>query len=719
MTGGHNQINKSSINTTLAVGLIITSGVLMGALTYDDGGIFRLHQLKTILWTIPLWGAGAVLLWYREKPGFRFHAVHSAVIALLVYVFMRASSAGDFYYLHWLSAADDGFGQSWSERVFLFGGVALLALATHKGRLLKWLLLLAVIFLQVAAFRALFEVTGGEPIYRVDHPSFFFRLWSYAQSMPRFIFYDPFWNGGKVMPYLVASGVTAPGIFLWPIWRFLPTATAYTPAFGLLFIIVVPLLAVFATRLITRDRSAWIAAALMSLGTSHFYFVHLVHYGTFGSLFAASFLMPFTACLYRLVVLRRKDALSWIVLTLSAFLALSWPATVAMAPVFVLVLLLNRHRLSRSTVFGFLLCGTILFIALAPYALSIIVHSDLGGLARTHPTFTFGDAWVMGCTVLARLLRQSHPVILFLGIIALLVLPERRLGRWFLPLLLASLILASWGKGWKEALQLDRVWINALFIGILPASWTYGWLSRRRDWASLLATSFVSGLLVMGGYSMVKYMGNEGRADFRIMSQEMKAIVSWIDDNVPEGGRVLFAGVASHGYGGGKVAALPVFTGREMMAADYYGFSPKLVEYAYPPREFRKFGPEKLMDFFELYNVTHVITYHEDWKRVFRRHNDHYVEEVSFRQKTIFRVLRDSNMFLQGSGQLSVSLNSIIIEPAEADEEVVIKYNWAEGLEASPATAHIEPYDTGTSVKLIRIDPNGASRISLSYSRWY
>ena len=71
-----------------------------------------------------------------------------------------------------------------------------------------------------------------------------------------------------------------------------------------------------------------------------------------------------------------------------------------------------------------------------------------------------------------------------------------------------------------------------------------------------------------------------------------------IQENVPRQGRVLFAGPAVHAYGAGHVAPLPLFTDREMMACDFYHFSPKQVEYVYPPSAYRQ-TPESVFDFME------------------------------------------------------------------------------------------------------------------------
>ena len=74
----------------------------------------------------------------------------------------------------------------------------------------------------------------------------------------------------------------------------------------------------------------------------------------------------------------------------------------------------------------------------------------------------------------------------------------------------------------------------------------------------------------------------------RTLPPEMTEFVEWIRADVPEDGRLGFAGRAVHFYGGGNIAYLPVLAGREMMADDYYGFPRGTIEYNYPPRTYRQ-----------------------------------------------------------------------------------------------------------------------------------
>ena len=714
-------MRRKEHSLTLRMLMVVGFGALLALGSYQKGAAFFPAWGARCLWVLPLWVAGLVLH-RRTRQGQPARSTSWSILVLLgtlvAYLFSRSAAAPDFFFLHWAPSSPWSLGEGWIERALATGAVVLIVLSL-KRRWLVVFMALALIGIQLQSFLALMDATGGAPMYRIDHPSFFYRLWSFGQTLPRFIYYDPFWNGGSVNPYLVASGVLTPGLLLWPVWKFLPLTEVYTPTLGFLFLLVVPLIAAASCRALTRNRLACVAAAFMGLGTSHFYAIHLVNYGTFGSLLCAAFLMPLSACLYRLVILNRRDRWTWLALVVSGACALCWPPLAVMALPLSIPMVLNWRRLDRHLVIGLAACA-LGFVALFSLpALSILHHSRVLKFAATSASPFTADFLYAGFRQLGELLRQSHPVILFAGILAPLALPLRSIRRWFVPLLVGSLLMAAWGQGWKHTLQLERIWINALFIGVLPSSLVVGWMARRRTLPMRVTVSLLCGLLLMGGYNTVKIMGNKGRARFNTMTPELKELVKWVRDHVPSDGRVMFAGAAVHGYSGGKVASLPIYTGREMLSCDYYGFSPKLVEYNYPPKEFRHHGPEKLFQFMDLYNVTHIITYHEDWKAAFRRHSSQYEEVMSFGKKTIFRVKRESSMFIEGQGIVEAGINQIVVSPADRDAPVVIKYNWVDGITCTPKSASIEPWDTGTSLRLIRVDPCGAETVTISYKRWF
>jgi len=691
----------------------VALGALLAALLYSGG-----LPLRPLRWPLLLWLAPAVFMAWRALPRPRRVPRDPALwlaVVLLLYLFGSATDYPLFYYLGWSKPGESyRFFATWLERTLILTTVLffiLRAVKFHAG----WLLVPGLLFMQASMFIALWRVTGGEPIYRVDHPAFFYRLWSFGQTMPRFIYYDPYWNGGKVMPYLVASGILAPGTFLWPVWRWVSTERAYTPAFGFLFIVVVPLLAAWATRILRMKAVAAVIAALLALGVSHFYFIHLLHYGTMGSLFAVAFLMPFTACLYRMVWMDTPRAWEPLVLGVTGFFLLLWPPTTIMAIPLGLALAASWRRLDRRRLMRLAVPALVLVVLGLLPALSLLRHSEVGRFTETTQSLGSLDNLKAGWAGLRDHLRQAHPLLLFLGIAAVPLARRRSERRWWGLIFLSGLLIATLGKEWRATLQLDRVFINILFLACLPAAAlaarAFGRPGRRRP----LQAALFSALLLMGGHNAVRYYGNRGTAQFRTMSGELRDIVDHLRADMPPGGRLMFAGAAVHGYSAAKVAALPVYVGREMMSSDYYGFSPRLVEYNYPPRAWRHHGPDKLFAFMDVYNITHIVTFHEDWKTVFRRDPDRYQETAIFGEKSIFRVLRSSSMLLKGEGSVTAELNRIQVTLPYPQEEVVLKYNWVEGLEAGPGV-ELFPYPVDPTVDLIAIRPGTHTEVTLRYA---
>ena len=154
------------------------------------------------------------------------------------------------------------------------------------------------------------------------------------------------------------------------------------------------------------------------------------------------------------------------------------------------------------------------------------------------------------------------------------------------------------------------------------------------------------------------------------------------------------------------------------MACDYYEFPLGTIERNYPPLQFRK--PESgLFDFMNLYNVVHVVTYKDKWKSAFRRHPDQFEEVWSFDVPedvtvSIFRVIRESTMFLKGSGEVGADFNRLAIRLDEPSSDVVLKYNWSDRLSA-PDPVELYRWDAGRDVSLIGIRANGKAEFDISF----
>jgi hypothetical protein len=595
-----------------------------------------------------------------------------------------------------------------------------LFLIIRRRRALLLLLLLAG--LAVLCWQGYLRATSLGPVYGDDHPSFMFRLWVFGQSFPQLGSYIPQWNGGRTAGHVVSSGAVSIGLLLWPLWRFGDILEMYRLAIPLVFLGVVPLLAVFCTRAVGGSWTAGFAAGILSLGVSRFSFLWLLNFGTIASSTCAVFIIPLATALYRALWLDKRDALTAGLLVFSAFIFVAWPASAIMSAALLLGVLASARAWSKPRLFFLAGCAVILGLLLIPSVLTVLHLSDIGGFARLNPSKSWSlvQAVGEGISELRDHLRRANPILTVFGCVGVWFLPQRGIRPFFGASLLGLAFLAGWGETWKPQYSLSRAGIPMLYLACLPAGL---WLGRIFDSRSLRLAPVQAALWVLlafGGREVVRIYANREPPPYRAYSREIADLTAWIRSHVPEGGRLLFAGATVHSVGGGHVAVLPAVTGREMMACDYYHFSPAKVEYEYPPRPYRA-SPEGMHQFFELYNVTHVATYRPNWLHFFRSRPDEYEEVLTFgtkTKKTIFRVNREPSMFLVGDGSVRAEVNRIRVEPAHPDADLVIKYNWAEGLTTDPGV-EIYPHEAGPGVRLIGVRPHGRTSVTIAYNRWF
>ena len=321
-----------------------------------------------------------------------------------------------------------------------------------------------------------------------------------------------------------------------------------------------------------------------------------------------------------------------------------------------------------------------------------------------------------GWTRLCQYLRFVNPIILFAGIAGLCLVRERGIKIMLAPVLIGGLLLTGWGDELRPLFQFHRVIIALSLTAVIPSALVCSRVVRSGKLNGSCAGAVIMSLFIISGYSSVKYYRDAARIDYATVQPYTLELAEWIKSNTEKNCRVLFAGRTVHGVGGGHVAYLPVLAEREMMACDYYHFSPKMVEYDYPPKKWRKQGAEKTFEFINLYNVGYVVTYHDHWKNWLRNHQDQYDEVRSFMQTTleltVFRVKRDYSFFLKGNGSVESSPNSINVTGSE--DEIVLKYNWSDGLDADKGV-ELFPYDAGDGVTLIGARTNGTKNFSIRY----
>ena len=697
---------------------------LLGAL-HTQGHFIPEPLLRLLYWLVPPALLLAVL-WFKS-PRRREDDLKRLAPALilcgctLLFLFSSASRHLWFYFVRWLPFEVKPLSAG-AERFVLITALLTPLFVLRWRR--TWLLLLVIfLYAQFASLDALLSKTGGEALYRTDHPSFMFRLHEFSSTFPSFVNYNPFWNAGSLHYYSVTTGSAGPGLILMPWLKLEPTHLMYTCGLAFLFILLVPWISAGAVRLAGGDKSAAFAGGILAMGVSQHYFLWMLHYGTIGAALTASMLVPVAAIFFRIVWMNRTSRLLGAGLALSSFFLLLWPPGALMGAGFGLSFLLCFRKWTRRKWMFLILCGIVVLVLYIPF-ISVLMNE--GGSvvqyvlhkkgAEDAAKTAFHVDWAMvarGGRHLIAHLQEFHPLLIFLGLIGVFTAGRRSIRWWYGPAILYLAFLAGWGRELKPNLQLSRMAIPLAFACVVPAAMLVSRLLRTRDIRLALVRSGLVALLAVTGCNLSLIYGNKSNAPYRIKDENVDALVHAIRRHTPENARVMFAGKTVHAYGRGQIAYLPILAEREMMACDYYNFPMDTVEYNFPPAPFRK--PESNFDtFVNAYNVSTVLTYHEDWKQYFRSRADQYQEVWTWEYVSMFTRKREARPLLAGEGSVTADFNRIRVHLDRPADEVILAYNWLDGLKAEPPV-EIYPHTVTNGIQLIGARPGGAADFTIRF----
>jgi len=653
---------------------------------------------------------------------------HIAVFGLLLIYLSSGITENIWFFMPDWGWEGNRFFESWLFRSLLLTTGFSIILGIKPG-LIKENVFLGLLFFVIGACLAtLGRETGFEPLYRMDHSSFYYRFTTFIEGFPHPSFYDPNWNGGKPVPYLVASGVWSLALLWYPFLRFMSIDSLYTPMLAVTFMGLVPVGGYMATRLFDGSRrAAWITA-LLFLVPGQRYFTHILHYGTLPSIFSLSLFALILSLFWRFFHADslKKTASIACALIVSSALALCWPGAILCSiPLGLAILSMFRFWNGRKLLWLFI-CAACLVFLLYPLALVPIRYSPINAFVTGQISKTFGEHIISGSHLLGDLLQGIHPLIVVVGLSQLFIDKNRARGRMMGSFVLGSALLAGWGEEVTPLLQWERQIIPATLVCAIAAAlgmdhifsqWEEIKRTSTKPLSSALSQSLVAwmlSLLLLGGYEGYKIYSNRGMMDFQTMPSHTAELMDWLKQDLSEGGRVLIAGRAVHGYGGAKVAAMPLMIGREMISCDYYGFSPKLVEYQCPPRKVLNEGPEGVFRYLEIYNVTHVMTYHQSWVAAFKQHPEHYQLRYQNGGVQVYKVLRENNMLVEGRGNVHAEMNRIEVNLEEDAEQIILKYNWSENWKVT-APAELYPVSQEFDIRLIGIRPHGLRHLTLDH----
>ena len=649
--------------------------------------------------------------------------------ALAVFALSAVAWIPNYYFISWPIAT----GFSWASRKAVQAWFILLSWAAvplftlwRPKRWLPALLAAGLVAAQILCCAALLWRTGFTAPYSDDHPSFLFRISEFLGSFPWRENYVPYWNAGVVNSVITSSGVAGYALLGLPFWLAMPPHEA--SPYGLLFTFVffVPWMTYAGFRAAGLSKTGGLLGAIFALAQGPLFTLWMLRFGTVGASLAMAMLPSALAFLHAAAMRPRPSGRMLAGMVVSLFLMGQWPPMLMLAIPFGLLVLAHARRWLRSATWRpFLLAAVLVIAALLPTLVGAFLGKEVIGHVLQNPS---GEAPSLGAvrreclTTLMSVCADTNPLMLFAGLAGMWVMPWRRMRRWVVATFVFLAVLFALGPVIVPNLQLNRMGVVASCLLALPAACNLRWaLASRARFAPFLQATILA-LLFCSLQNVPRYYAGRTPDPYVGTRRIVDDLASWIRANVPEDGRILFAGSAVHAYGRGHIAYLPIMTGREMMACDYYGFPRGMVEMNYPPRAFRA-QPDGCYAFARQHGVTHVISFRNSHIACYRSEPEHFREVVTLvdrdeaanRDYVVFEVKDSGGRFAEGRGKVHADFNRISVDfGAEPPEMSVIRYNWSDRLKVS-APAALEPYDAGNGVVFIGIRPNGMSRVDIRY----
>lgn len=657
-------------------------------------------------------------------------------VAIILATLTSFAYSGIYFFIGWPPI-------SHGVTAFLRSGVVLFALLTPVAALVfqpmrrkGWtvpLLALLLIASELLAAAALIRFTGFGPIYTDDHPSFLFRVAEFWGSFPWRENYVPHWNAGVVNSVLTSSGIPGYALFSAPLHLVFRQPHLYhTTALIAYHVVFTPWLAIWGFRACRHDWATALTGGVLALFANKLFFIWTLRFGTVGA--AVSWAATPAAILFAYAIAEegRTDWRTVAGLALSASLLCAWPQMWLFAAIVGLAVLTSCRSIlgpgKWRRAFALAVAGAIAMLLTAHSLVAAKGSKDLMEYVSERPDPVGGLAllaasWKMFRLVLSKnLVAQANPLVLVFGLAGLLTLRPRPMRRWIALILVLSAVIFSAGASRYPNMQLYRMAIPFAMVLAVPAAIQIGGVWRQGSPLAAPLQGAVAMLLIFGAINTARIYHAEDPSPFDKFDPTIKALADWVSETVPEGSRVAFAGRTSHAYGHAHIAYLPILTGREMMACDYYEFPPGTYEPDFPPAAAR--GQEGGIHAYLLeHRVTHVITCRPNYIDFFESNPDQYEPGPRFLYRhatgsTDIRTFAVKGPQPDDAGvHAKATFNRIEVDfDATPPESVVLAYHWHDRLVATPP-AEILPKPTATpgEVPFIELRPNGSSHVSIKY----
>ncbi len=584
------------------------------------------------------------------------------------------------------------------------------------------------VFLCVIAF---WIQSNGKLLLFDDHASFFYRLQMLKDNFPLIPHYNPLWNGGIDSRDYFPTGVLNVFLIFAPLIYLFPLENLYNLIIAIIFFGMVPTSLYFTARFLGRDRNEGLLASVVALTSSILWYRWGLKYGALGFCVSAILLPLNCSILIRLLdeefELSFKQACLLIIsLLLMGFWSLS---AIAFVPL-LLILARNFKKLIQKKHIVFVL--TVFFAVYIPWSAIFVTASKVGSFISLSPPTTQIDSlkspnepeidlsnpWAgkMASLVvraknedisLKSILKHLRDVTIMTNpLILLLSLPGCfLLTRKYRTIIFAmvgwNLFLAIIVSAWKPQLELDRMYLLALFILTVPTAASLKYIfekSLRGDLILKLAGLAVASFFVFSVFASTAIVHSRREEQYFFTDDSFFRVGSAIKSE-SKGGRAVFPGFILHDLARAHIAPL-IFTSQTPIVASYpfhqvWWYTEQVPDY------YLQKGVEGVEQYFDLMNADVLVVREPKWIQFVNDNPGYYLFRRMENNFLIYIRLRPSlSYFAEGQGEL-ISQDSNHLKIKMTSPAAIIKFNYLPFLQSDDC--ELSPVDYPGEVRLIQI----------------
>lgn len=597
-------------------------------------------------------------------------------------------------------------------------GVAWLARRSFTNFYLALPILTAVLCLT-----AFWTQSNGKLLLFDDHASFFYRLEMLKENFPNIPHFNPLWNGGIDSRDYFPTGVLNVFLIFAPFIYAFPIESLYNLIIVSMFFVLTPLSLYFSARLLKRDKQEALLASFFALTGSILWYRWGLKYGALGFCVSAILFPLNLSLLIRLLdeefeLSFKQAAFFTASLLLMGFWSLS---AVAFLPMLVVVLFNFRRLLRKRYVKGVF---ALFFVVYLPWAATFLTASKVGAFISLNTPAAQMEApnnssnsnnegsedqrdlsnpWSgkMGSLVVRAKLQpasfksmvqhvrdvtiMTNPLILFLSIAGLIIIP-RRYRNIIISVVGWNLFLTIVVSAWKPQLELDRMYLIALFILAIPTAAAVKYILDKSISANLFQRSvgvLTGSFLIFSLFATTAIVHSRREEQYFFTDDSFFKVGSGIK-TFSKGGRALFPGFILHDLSRAHIAPLVFLSGKPIVASfpfhQVWWYSEQI------PQFYIDLGLQGIEEYFDLMNADILVVREPKWIQFMNDNPDHYLFRQIENNFLIYeRKKAVLNYFAEGEGEvLSQDSNKVSIKLKS--QEAVIKFNYFNFLEAEGCT---------------------------------